>query len=287
MKKSFRFALLGGAVLAICAGAALAQIEDPPPPDMPGGPSERPAGRLADRFLAEFDLNRDGKVTHDEFNRTLAAHFQQIAGKAGYVTEDQFVAAHLKDVRARSDAMFRRLDWNGDGRVSLDEFLAPARARFELADRDGSGTVDCALKQQASWSGGAAPERVDQNGFSHRRLGGFRGRGNLCSRNDLNEDGKLTRGELDKAVAATYTTAGRGASLTPDEFYGIMAARYRDVAGRMFARADADRDGKLTLAEFAAREEKYFARLDRNGDGVITADELSSRRGAPRGRRTY
>jgi Ca2+-binding EF-hand superfamily protein len=278
MRKSIRYALLAGAVFAAGAGAALAQIEAPPPPDMPGAGTSHQQGRMADRFLEEFDLNHDGKVTHDEFNRTLAAHFAQIAGKAGAVTEDQFVNGRLQDVRKRSDAIFRSLDWNGDGRLSMDEFLAPARARFELADRDGTGTIECAVKQQASYRPGG------DEGAPHRRAGGFRGRGNLCAKNDLNEDGKLTRAELDKAVATEFSGAGKGQSLTPDQFYGVMAARFRDTAGKMFTRADSDHDGKLTLAEFASREEKFFAHLDKNNDGVVTRDEMaSSRRGFRQG----
>ncbi len=271
MGKKMRYALLAGSTLAICAGAALAQIEDPPPPEVPGAGKSFQQGRLADRFMDEFDLNHDGKVTHDEFNRTLAAHFGQIAGKAGTITQDQFIGARLKDVRLRSDAIFRSLDWNGDGRVTLDEFLAPARARFELADRDGAGTIPCAVKQQASYGGG-------QGGAHRARSGGFRGRGNICAKNDLNEDGKLTRGELDKAVSVEFSSAAKGGALSADQFYGIVQARFREQAGKMFDRADADRDGKLTLAEFASREEKYFARLDKNHDGVVTRDELSSSR---------
>jgi Ca2+-binding EF-hand superfamily protein len=274
MKLSIRYALLAGAIIAAGVGAAMAQMEAPPPPDVTGAGNERTQGRLADRIMDEFDLNHDGKVTHDEFNRTIAAHFAQIAGKAGTITQDQFVNANMKDLRARSDAMFHRLDWNGDGRLSLDEFMEPARSRFELADRDGSGTVSCAQPQQGNGGG-------DQRGGFHRRgFGGFRGRGALCAKDDLNKDGKVTRAELDKAVAVEFTGAGKGQSITPDQFYGIVAARYRDTAGKMFERMDADHDGKLTLAEFSAREEKLFSRLDKNGDGVITRDELSfSRRG--------
>ena len=46
----------------------------------------------------------------------------------------------------------------------------------------------------------------------------------------------------------------------------------------MFNRLDADRDGKLSLAEYAATDQKLFARMDRNKDGVVTRDELSARR---------
>jgi Ca2+-binding EF-hand superfamily protein len=256
----------------------MAQMEAPPPPDMPGSGTERPPGRMADRFMDEFDLNHDGKVTRDEFNRTLAAHFAAIDGKGGAVTEDQFLAAQSRELRARSDAMFRRLDWNGDGRLSLDEFLQPVRARFEIADRDGTGTIDCAIKTRAAYT----PTPAAQSGFHHPRAGGFRGRGNLCAKNDLNQDGKLTRAELDKAVAEQFQGAAKGGVLGPDQFYAITLARFHDAAGRMFERADSDHDGKLTLAEFAAREEKLFARLDKNNDGVITRDELASHRGPGR-----
>jgi Ca2+-binding EF-hand superfamily protein len=273
MKQSIRYFLLAAALVAAGAGAAMAQMEAPPPPEMPGAGADHSQGRMADRVMDEFDLNHDGKVTHDEFNRTIAAHFAQIAGKAGTISEEQFLDAHMKELRARSDAMFRRLDWNGDGRLSLDEFLQPARARFELADRDGTGTVSCAPPQQP------ANAMAPGNG-SHRRrgFGGFRGRGALCAKDDLNKDGKVTRAELDKAVAVEFAGAGKGQSIGMDQFYAIMVARYRDAAGKMFERMDSDHDGRLTLAEFSAREEKLFARLDKNGDGVITRDELSSSR---------
>jgi Ca2+-binding EF-hand superfamily protein len=278
MKLSIRYALLAGAVIAAGAGAAMAQMEAPPPPDVTGAGTDRTQGRMADRIMGEFDLNHDGKVTHDEFNRTIAAHFAQIAGKAGTITQDQFINANLKDLRAKSDAMFHRLDWNGDGRLSMDEFLQPARARFEQADRDGSGTVSCAQPQQAAWNGGAAAGGDERDGYRRRGFGGFRGRGALCAKDDLNKDGKVTRAELDKAVAVEFAGAGKGQPINADQFFGIVVARFRDSAGKMFDRMDADHDGKLTLTEFASREEKLFSRLDKNGDGVITRDELSSSR---------
>jgi Ca2+-binding EF-hand superfamily protein len=46
----------------------------------------------------------------------------------------------------------------------------------------------------------------------------------------------------------------------------------------VFQRLDRDHDGKLTLAEFAASQERLFSRLDKNNDGVITEDELASSR---------
>ena len=52
--------------------------------------------------------------------------------------------------------------------------------------------------------------------------------------------------------------------------YNSQAA---DPIGAWFAKADADRDGRMTAAEFFADGERFFATLDTDGDGRIDAFE--------------
>ncbi len=63
------------------------------------------------------------------------------------MTLDQFTNAHLKDLRQRVADMFHRMDWNGDGKLSLDEYTAPERARFEAMDRDATGVISCSTSR--------------------------------------------------------------------------------------------------------------------------------------------
>lgn len=44
----------------------------------------------------------------------------------------------------------------------------------------------------------------------------------------------------------------------------------------MMAKADADKDGKVSKAEFTASSEKKFAEMDKNSDGFITPDEMKA-----------
>lgn len=48
-----------------------------------------------------------------------------------------------------------------------------------------------------------------------------------------------------------------------------------DPAATWFARADADRDGRLALAEFLADAEGWFGRLDTDRDGEIAPAEVA------------
>ena len=58
----------------------------------------------------------------------------------------------------------------------------------------------------------------------------------------------------------------------------------RPPPGEFFAKKDADKDGKLTLAEFktgmpeerAAKADEIFKKMDANGDGSIDKEEMKS-----------
>jgi len=283
MKTNTKVALLlGVAILLGGTGLAVAQMDGPPPPDGPmQGLMHR--DRLDDRLLADFDTNHDGKITHAEFNSVLGSRFAAATHGAKTMTQDQFLALHQADFQKHAAEMFHRIDWNGDGRLTLEEFAAPQRAHFEMMDRDGSGTVSCSPIVHADYrpDGPPAGDRGGWQGHGgHRGPGGKRGvsgfgRARFCKDADLSRDGKVTRAEFDSITAKEFSaaTAG-GATMSLAQFTAFEAVRYGETNATMFKRLDKDGDGSLTLAEFAAPPEKLFARLDRNHDGVITADEM-------------
>jgi Ca2+-binding EF-hand superfamily protein len=284
MQNTLRYALLAGAVLAAGAGVAVSQIsqsvsiETPAPTDMTGS-AERPQGRFGDRFMAEFDLNHDGKVTKDEFNKVVAQHFMQASGGKPTMTVDQFTNAHMTEFKQRVGEMFHRIDWNGDGRLSLEEYAAPIRARFEMMDRDGSGTARCFGRSNDD--GDTHQTNNAQNrSFGHRRYGGggFRGRGNLCAQYDTDHSGQLSRAQLDKAVQVQFAGASKGGSMSFDQFYSLELARYRDLNARIFNRIDRNHTGAINEAEYVGSEMRFFGRLDKNNDGTVTQDEFSFHR---------
>jgi Ca2+-binding EF-hand superfamily protein len=282
-------------------------MDGPMPPDGPmQGLLHR--GKLSERMLGEFDTSKDGKITRAEFNNILGSRFAMATHKKPGMTEDQFIAIHQDDFQRHAAEMFRRIDWNGDGRLSLDEFEAPQRAHFQMMDRDGTGTVSCNPTMHADYrpgmnredgsppEDGPPPGGDDHGGWGHRgggrgwhggghgpggfggghfgHSGGF-GRARFCGDSDISRDGTVTRAEFDGIMTRHFQTDSGGApTMTLAQFTTDMAVHYRDMNDKMFKRLDKDGDGLLSLAEFAAPPLKMFARMDRNNDGVITADEM-------------
>ena len=285
MTRTVRYGLLLGAALAMGTGAAIVLMgsSSPAPAAKSNASSQFQTlaggrGRFAEKFLAEFDTNKDGKVTHDEFNRTLAHEFSVATNGAATMTLEQYSNMHLKDVRAQANESFHRIDWNGDGKISLDEYMASERNIFEAMDRDGTGVINCSTSRGGRQGGDAAPTGRGRGAGTGGRGLGSRGRSSLCFADDLNRDGKVTRSEFDKVTQQEFNTIAKGGSLNPEQYYQLLAAQSRAISARVFQRLDRDRDNKLTLAEFAASQEKLFARLDKNNDGVITEDEMTSSR---------
>jgi Ca2+-binding EF-hand superfamily protein len=289
MNKNLRITLYLGAALVIGGPTlALAHMDGPPPPD---GPMEGllHRGPLSERLLAEFDANKDGKITKAEFNNVLGTRFAAAMHGAKTMSEDQFAAIHEGDFRRHAAEMFRRADWNGDGKLTLDEFEAPQKAHFQMMDHEGTGTVSCSPVMHADdrpGSSDAPPSGDDRGGWHHRDgHGGFHhagfgdfGRNSFCRDSDVSRDGHVTRTEFETIMNKHFTQATSGKPyMTLDQFTAELATRYRDREDRMFQRLDKDGDGKLTMAEFSAPELKLFDRLDKDHDGVITADEMKPR----------
>jgi Ca2+-binding EF-hand superfamily protein len=245
-----------GAVLM--AGASWA-AGDKPASDGPMQGLERTNERGAVRMIRDFDRNKDGRVTRAEMNNVLGYRFASATHRGPAMSLEQFMVERTAEFRKSNEAMFHRLDWNGDGKLMLAEYGAAQRVRLVQLDRDGAGFVSCSLRDQAI--GGAG-----------RGVSGF------CRDNDTNMDGRVTRAELDAAIAKRFAQgAGGGQTMGLEAFVKGEEERFATANVRLFRRLDTDEDGLLTIKEFAAQDEALFDRIDKNRDGVLTPAELQPR----------
>lgn len=270
-----KVAVLLGAVLVTGVSAAIAEMSTP----RSSSGTHRSYGRTTNYFLADYDLNHDGKIPRDEFNRALGQRFAAVA-HGQPINAQQFAADAMKRYRERETQLFRRADWNGDGKLTQEEFMAPLRARFFYADRRSTGVYDCARHGRLS-------NLADPKNRGARRRHGLSSRG-ICFTSDLNQDGKVTHAEYDAANSKKFAEAAHGAkTLTFDQFTAMSGNRFHQVGTRIFQGLDANNDGKLTIAEYAAPQQKRFLETDRNRDGVVTREELLARGGGSRASRRY
>ena len=106
------------------------------------------------------------------------------------------------------------------------------------------------------------------------------------ARLDANNDGKITKEESVAAREKVFERLDRnGDGFVDEEEIGrarqAIADRAAMMEGRLSTRwqkMDADRDGKVSVAEFQERQ-TVFEVADRNGDGVLTEDEMNFVRG--------
>jgi hypothetical protein len=91
---------------------------------------------------------------------------------------------------------------------------------------------------------------------------------------DANSDGVVDQAEVDNAREAWQQRRAEKAQAD-----GTAQAEKPKKEHRGFmARLDTDSDGKVTTQEFAAAGDKMFAKFDANGDGKLAQDEMPKRR---------
>lgn len=161
---SVRIIFAAGLLTGLWFGAAqAAEPEGPPPP--PKGPPGFGPGPGMPPPLREADTNKDGRVTRAETDSAIAARFKKSdANGDGTLDEQEFVSAMPKPPDRPKPpegaprppdgappppppppfdpgARFRATDWNGDGKLSPDEFAVPLKAMAIHADRNGDGAI--------------------------------------------------------------------------------------------------------------------------------------------------
>lgn len=172
------------------------------------------------------------------------------------------------------------LDRNADGVIDRSEAAAHPRLaeHFDMLDRNKDGKL-------------GADERPSRGKHGHRRHGDA---GQWMKRMDTDNDGRISKTE----AAATPRFAERFATMdaNSDGFLDQKDRVLREKQRRdeWFAKADTDKDGKLSRAEvdaadahrreavqqrMHARAEARFTDIDANKDGRISRDEA---KGKPR-----
>lgn len=146
-----------------------------------------------------------------------------------------FAARERPTPEQRVEWMMKRLDTNGDKKVSLEEVQARASVAFKGFDADGNGQVtrdEIKAKRQA-----------------------FR------------EARKEWRAAMDKTGAEKTEALEKLKDMRPMMLPGMRP--------RVFAMADTDKNGSLSLAEVSEQAGKMFKRRDRNGDGFIDTSDFT------------
>ena len=187
------------------------------------------------------------------------------------------------------NAMFERLDRNGDGWVTEEEVPQERQRFFDLMMQRGDENQDGKLTQEeftASLSdrggssqfgegrpmGGGARrfdtermfQRFDSNGDGEITQEEVPQRAQRIMQLDRNGDGVITKEEISQGVPGGF---GGGPGMAP----GDPGAR----AERMFERFDTNSDGAVTKDELPDGMQQFMERFDRDGDGVVTEDEIS------------
>jgi hypothetical protein len=160
----------------------------------------------------------------------------------GFVTREEFTAPQTQ--------AFDFLDKNRDGKISTEEFTEGRAAAMAVLGRPGNGPGGGGMGDL-----GGGPFRIHLDGPAGGPMGG-------AMANFTSEDGQMV-----------FVRHGPGGDMPPPGDANIQIRRFGGPGGEGPGDLDKDHDGKISQEEFQAPLHDAFERMDKNHSGFIEADE--------------
>lgn len=265
------------------------------PGNLPPGPP--PPSVNVEEMFKRADKNADGYLDLEEFKSARkevrksdkAYRGKGDGGEMGQGRKEMRGAGGGSgaDVQAKREQrlieMFKRIDKDADGKISLEEFKAsplPAPPMPPRPPHSGPGPIPPAPPKGPQMG---KPEPVGPPQVAPRGVPSPGGKwiSEVLREADKDNDGKVTFDEL-KSVKPNMTEerfkfmdVNNDGVITKEDL-----EQWREKVKDKMKEADVDKDGKLSKEEvrkiFPRMTDEAFQRKDINGDGFLTPDELRS-----------
>ena len=158
------------------------------------GPGPGPENKRS-RIIEQFDINKDGKISKDEWKGPPAIFDRLDHNRDGFITADELPRKQGRGQDRGQSGKLGRLDANGNRKIDKNEWIA----LFKKLDRNGDGTLDMQelqplIKHMRNQGQGQGQDRRGRNGNrpDHDRM---QQKLQRLMQMDKNGDGKVDRQE--------------------------------------------------------------------------------------------
>jgi Ca2+-binding EF-hand superfamily protein len=158
-----------------------------------------------DKWFAELDTDHDGFITADE----LKAFGDKMHARRASADQTQQQSGSTATAPAANDRgeriaqhILAQVDTDHDGKISKAEFDAQSQAMFKRLDKNGDGKIEAAELPQRHWTqmGSRMFDKMDTNGDGKVTKAEFTAANDqLFQKLDVNGDGVITKDEMTAA----------------------------------------------------------------------------------------
>ncbi|MGH1418235.1 MAG: EF-hand domain-containing protein [Hyphomicrobiaceae bacterium] len=244
--------------------------------------------------LKRMDADNNGEVTEAEFLRRRQDRFALLdADNSNSLSGNELVSQKIAHREWRGRRFVKRLDANKDGKVSKDEMLSAAKARFMANDLDGDGKItrsDLPPKSRRHDRNGRDERSDDQSSAASDEIASDEAKDDREHRgkHHRKRHGKFHRWfrrhhhamksleDVEKRVTRRFEHLDRNKDgyVEANEFGPRRQDRLEFAKRKRMHRLDTNKDGTVSKDEFLEKARKRFAVWDLDDSGSVTGEDL-------------